>query len=394
MSSTKILLWAVATLLAGSGCTRYQAPCTVGEPKTLTTIAATYAGSLRMGLLSEDRVSLLRVQSGSELQINGWTKSTEGTTVDAMIFNRHGAVSMRHQVIPGLLLSDLSWDPLQSAAWLGDALAVLSTQVGFIVDSQGGRQNSRQLQVHIYDERGLRAGPIVITACADCTLSATVRSVGDEALVVFRRLGDNQEDRRTSWVAVGAEGAIRAVGTLGELAADETIDVLRFNASQREDAIFIPTSNDRVWLADNRFRRLTAPLTAPLFDEWDWDLAGARIARAWIASPYTNRDILTTQVGFGGQELLAEDRISTGSGIVAMATASELVGVVLLRDDKSWFVARGSDGAKLGGDIPFDSRPLAGALVPTGASSFLLYTVEHLDPDEFALQSRTMECHP
>lgn len=117
------------------------------------------------------------------------------------------------------------------------------------------------------------------------------------------------------------------------------------------------------------------------------------MARAWVASPSTTEDILTTQVGFDGQELLHEDRISAGASIVAMATAPESIGAVLRRDDKGWFVARGSDGAKLGGDIAFAFQPVAAVLVPTGASSFLLYSVEYSDAGDYVLRSRTMECH-
>lgn len=394
MSAPKILLWTVTALLASFGCDRYEAPCVVGEPELRLPLPAAGDARLELRSISGNRVLLLQIEAGSDLQIEGWAPSAQDVKVDSLIVEKDGAVSARHQVMRDVPPAAPSWSQPRARAWLGDSLAALSTPYDLSEDSQGNQHIAQQLQLSIHDEQGLRSGPIALAACTDCILNSTVRGIGDEALVVFAQQAWGQTDWQTSWVAMGSDGLVRASGSVGDLAADETVDLSWFGAPPREDALFIPTTGSRAWLVDSRFRRLTAPMAWQGGDEWDWDLAGARIARAWTVNSPPPRDILTEVQGFDGQALLAEDRISADGNPAAIAVAPGGVGLVLYRSQQGWFMARGSDGAKLGGDVAFDLPWAWSMLVPTGASSFRFYGVEQPDSDAFVFQSRTMECRP
>lgn len=427
MSYCGILLWIGAAVTVLGGCTRYQAPCTVGDPQEIATFPASYQATYQLRRFSEDRVVVVRtevaypppedlstgddgggaadggVPDGGALDsgaVDGaGSLFLSSISVDAVTLTSDGTVLSRHQ-----FTTRLSYGVM--LAWIGDALATLTTHIDHSVDLKGVNHYAKTLVSTIYDEHGVRAGPIAIpgSACNDCVLIPGVRSGGEEALVVWSQQANNSADWHSAWAAIGSDGTVRAADTLGELLPDETVETDLFVAPRREDAIILRTSSKRVWLADNRFRRLTPPLTVQPGEEWDWDSAYTRIARAWNATPnQAVSDIFTDRVGFDGQSKLAEDRISVGGIVQAVADAPGSMGVVFRGDRRSVFVARASDGVKLGGDVEFDLQDdcadgcrfvASEVLIPIGVRSFLLYRVKSFDTAPSVLQRRTIACRP
>lgn len=412
MSVSRIFLCAAATWLAGVGCARYEAPCTIGEPEIVAILSVPDAASLQLGRMSDDRVLVIQTEARLEPQADETSPRTQSMTVDALVLDRSGVRSVRHQVFPGLPYRETvnaygpAWS--QHDAWVGDALVMLSTQDTESVDGQGVRHHEQRIHASIHDERGLRVGPLSLAgaACTDCVLAAAVRAAGDEALIVIEQRAGFTTRGQMSWAALGANGEVRATGALGELAADERLDMYRFTRSMRDDAILIPIWQGPIWLTDNRFQRLIASFIAESPGEFDWDVGRARISRAWKVDsgadyrssvpdpPRGSLDILTTQVGFDGRVLVAEDRLSRGDSILATADAPGAVGMLLWRDEQAWFAARGSDGEKLGGDVPIGDRVQGGELVPMGDRSFHFYDVVRQDQNLYRVQRQAVECLP
>lgn len=390
MPYSNVLLWASALALC-FGCARYEAPCAVGSADELAAFPASLAASYHLERLDGDRIQLLRtenkyiqvVERGSEVADGGATDgaapSQFSAEADAVTLTREGELSARHK---------LSGLPSGSKVMVGEVL------VNLWVEQTGAQLETLQPMLSMHDEHGLRAGPISVqgAACSDCEVQLGLRAMGDEALVLWSQKIKTEPRWQPGWIAFGTDGAPHANGSIDELGPEERVDLTRFSAQQRQDALIVQTTGGRAWLADSRLRLLTASLSSHDYEKWDWDAAHTRISRMWNAdSPYGTSDILTDRIGFDGQSLLAEDRISVGAAAM-IADAPASLGVVLFNMSGTWFAARGSDGVKLGGDVAFDISPIASVMIPIGPASFLLYSIESSDAGSELLRRRIVEC--